>query len=256
MTQLPQPLDYASIQRESHWSGWALTSGFSALAMLLAFAGAIAAGSEALAGIGALLGLLAGVTGIAGIIHTARAGKHGRGAAILGTLSGVLVLGVLFLLPTLGRAREGAQRIKCGSNLRQIGQALRAYLVDHNAYPPDFETLVANSDLVDEVLISPSSETAPGRPPYQLGKNCDFIYLAPGFGPDTPGHQIVVIEPVLHPAKDGQLPATHVLHADGSVHLLNEAQARQLLTAPLSPGRDLTAPATRPAAPPAPSRWP
>lgn len=219
--------------------------------MLLMFALAAASGAEVFAGLALLFGLITGATGVAGITHTSRTDRVGRPAAILGVIVGA-VLVIVILLPPMGRAREAAQRIKCGSHLRQIGQALRAYVMDQGAYPPDFETLVANSDLVDDVFICPSGEYVPGPPPYQLGKNCD-MYLGSVLGPNTPSHQIVVIEPILHPAKDGQLPATHVLHADGSIHLLNETQARQLLTAPFAPGRDSTAPSTRPTAPPAPS---
>lgn len=43
---------------------------------------------------------------------------------------GIIALLISILLPTLNRAREAANRIKCGSNIRQIGQALRAYAID------------------------------------------------------------------------------------------------------------------------------
>jgi prepilin-type N-terminal cleavage/methylation domain-containing protein/prepilin-type processing-associated H-X9-DG protein len=40
---------------------------------------------------------------------------------------GIIALLISILLPSLNRARETANRIKCGSNLRQIGQALLLY---------------------------------------------------------------------------------------------------------------------------------
>ena len=43
---------------------------------------------------------------------------------------GIIALLISILLPTLNKARESANRIKCGSNLRQIGQAMRAYAID------------------------------------------------------------------------------------------------------------------------------
>ena len=43
---------------------------------------------------------------------------------------GIIALLISILLPSLNRAREAANRIKCGSNIRQIGQALRAYAID------------------------------------------------------------------------------------------------------------------------------
>ena len=43
---------------------------------------------------------------------------------------GIIALLISILLPSLNRAREAANRIKCGSNMRQIGQAMRQYAID------------------------------------------------------------------------------------------------------------------------------
>ncbi len=51
---------------------------------------------------------------------------------------GIIALLISILLPSLNRAREAANRIKCSSNLRQIGLALKMYAneeVRTNAYP-------------------------------------------------------------------------------------------------------------------------
>jgi len=55
---------------------------------------------------------------------------------------GIIALLISILLPSLNRARETANRVKCASNLRQIGQALLLYSNDNKGSYP---RTVANS---------------------------------------------------------------------------------------------------------------
>src|SRR5689334_20952123 len=49
---------------------------------------------------------------------------------------GIIALLISILLPSLNRARETANRVKCSSNLRQLGQAMILYANDNKgAYP-------------------------------------------------------------------------------------------------------------------------
>ena len=56
---------------------------------------------------------------------------------------GIIALLISILLPSLNRAREMANRVKCASNLRQIGQAMLLYANENNGnwprtyYAPD-----------------------------------------------------------------------------------------------------------------------
>lgn len=48
---------------------------------------------------------------------------------------GIIALLISILLPALNAAKERANRVKCASNLRQIGQALQLYANDNKMYP-------------------------------------------------------------------------------------------------------------------------
>src|SRR5271167_4920813 len=49
---------------------------------------------------------------------------------------GIIALLISILLPSLNRARETANRVKCASNMRQVGQAILLYSNDNRgAYP-------------------------------------------------------------------------------------------------------------------------
>src|SRR6478672_563993 len=49
---------------------------------------------------------------------------------------GIIALLVGILLPALGRARESANKLKCMSNLRTLGQGLFMYAVDNQGLLP------------------------------------------------------------------------------------------------------------------------
>src|SRR5438477_12587646 len=65
---------------------------------------------------------------------------------------GIIALLISILLPSLNRARETANRVKCASNLRQIGQAILLYANENKgAYPRTITSIAAT--------VSPTWET-------------------------------------------------------------------------------------------------
>src|SRR4051812_22206743 len=79
---------------------------------------------------------------------------------------GIIALLISILLPSLNRAREQANRIKCASNLRQIGQSIQIYANENKgAFPRTlFDTNDAtislnNSGMAEDVSFPPSCAT-------------------------------------------------------------------------------------------------
>lgn len=75
---------------------------------------------------------------------------------------GIIALLISILLPSLNRARETANRVKCGSNMRQIGQAIQLYANENKGnYPRTrYSTVTAGINGYFDPPV-----TAPNPPP-------------------------------------------------------------------------------------------
>ncbi len=172
------------------------------------------------------------------------AGWHMRGmtpfpgAEMLATqqqmMVGEVALMTSILLPALNSARERAQRIKCGSNLRQIGVSVMIYATDNGGkYPPDLGTLVTATDLPAGVFVCPSGNTPPPPPGMKpadaaawVNAHSDYIYLGAGKKNGAIGGNDVLAyeKPGAH---GGQ--GMEVLYGDGHVDWVTAAQSQQLM---------------------------
>jgi len=121
-------------------------------------------------GISAIAGLILGICALSSIGRS-QGRLGGRGLAIAGTcVSGatmVLSLAVMagMLLPALGRARHEARKIRCSSNLKQIGTAAHLWMNkfgDMEKFPPSLKALQDEKIIMEPmVFICPNTTTKP-----------------------------------------------------------------------------------------------
>jgi prepilin-type processing-associated H-X9-DG protein len=148
----------------------------------------------------------------------------------------LLILAVLVILPFTGRPREGAQRIKCASNLRQIGQGIQSYANLHNhQFPKDFGTLLATGDLTAEVFICPDSNDTPAAgattqavmTDFAKPGRCSYLYFGAGMHDTDNPQTVVAAEPLANHKSVG----ANVLFLDGHVEFIVVPAAQKLIAA-------------------------
>jgi prepilin-type N-terminal cleavage/methylation domain-containing protein/prepilin-type processing-associated H-X9-DG protein len=82
---------------------------------------------------------------------------------------GIIALLISILLPSLNRARETANRVKCSSNLRQLGQAMILYANDNKGSYPRTISGTGNGGIAPQNL--------------QTGETCTFGSCSRGVDP-------------------------------------------------------------------------
>jgi prepilin-type processing-associated H-X9-DG protein len=141
------------------------------------------------------------------------------------------------------RSRETANRVKCGSNLKQIGLALQLYSEKNGGRLPDaMIELLLHEDLSSEVFCCPSSndDRAQGATPAEQvqqirrGRHCSYVYHGGGMSWPQPDDVPIACEPLTNHDGDG----INILFGDGHVEFLVPVAAERAM-------RGL--PATRPA---------
>jgi hypothetical protein len=145
---------------------------------------------------------------------------------------------VLIGMPSLGRARESANRVKCQSNLRQIGQAASIYASEHGGQlPPDLVTLLQTQDVTAEIFTCASSRVnkAIGATTQQVvasllaGDHLSYAWTGAGLTTAAPADVILAFDLERHvPRDNATTTGMNVLTNDGSVTFVNEATANAI----------------------------
>jgi prepilin-type processing-associated H-X9-DG protein len=121
-----------------------------------------------------------------------------------------------------GYIRERSIRIKCASNMRQIGQGIALYAQDFGGrFPDDLSLLVIHAHLNPEVFTCPASneEKATGQSTEEVAANsikrehCSVVYLGKGLTWPADDKSIVAYEYDENHEGDGM----NILFADGVV---------------------------------------
>lgn len=156
------------------------------------------------------------------------------GGAAFAPLIGMAAVQSSILLPSLNRARETANRIKCGNNLRQLGLAMKLHANEHQGqFPADMRALAdyaIKTDVGALVFLCPSDSDSipPNLDDWPLEQKADWIvnnssydYAASGLN-DRAGAEVVLIHENLNAhGNDGM----NILYGDAHVefHLRGEA---------------------------------
>jgi len=127
-------------------------------------------------------------------------------------------LGVSILLPALGRAREMANRVKCASQLRGLGNAIAMYNNDFNGRnPKTLQELTETEDVHPKAFVCPSSDDEIGQ--------CSYIYRGADLNDSVDSQMIVAYDK--YDNHDGE--ARNVLFAGGYVERVEEEAFQELI---------------------------
>ena len=140
----------------------------------------------------------------------------------------------ILTMPSLHFSPSVANRVKCGSNLRQIGQAIMLYANEHQGRYPDKIGDLMDQDITTAVFICPASndtDAVPG-PTTQAssanvhaGGHLSYIYLGKGLTGTQSATMVIAYEPLTNHANSGM----NVLFGDGHVQFVGLPAATTLI---------------------------
>jgi prepilin-type processing-associated H-X9-DG protein len=166
-----------------------------------------------------------------------------------------------FLLPSISRPRDAAYRVKCASNMRQIGQAIAMYANNCGGrFPDDLGALYVDQDLSASVFLCPNSNDTPAPPApttqataaalLQPG-HCSYIYLGKGLTDQTVTPDMVLL---YEPLADHGGSGMNVMFGDFHVEWMPASDAQAILNQVAARTMPVRFPMTLPTSAPAAGR--
>lgn len=169
------------------------------------------------------------------------------------TVIALCVLAVMVTLPSLGRAREPANRIKCAANLKSLAQHCLLYAGTNSGRLPDsVGHLMFHTDLTGELFVCPSSNATrvEASPPGELSPEAaaaaldaatpgapdgclSYVYVGKGMT-SAAGPTVVVL---YEPPSNHNGAGGNVAYADGHVEW-HTAQSLARVIAAVQQGRN------------------
>jgi prepilin-type processing-associated H-X9-DG protein len=137
-----------------------------------------------------------------------------------------MALGVM--LPAMNRGGANANRVKCASNMRQLGQGTLLYANDNKGKYPQTIGELAAEDINWQVFTCPDVNVQPPTPDVQkdpkklaawVNANASYVYLGATMNANMPAERIVIYEKPQNHAGQG----LNVLFNDGHVEWMNQA---------------------------------
>jgi prepilin-type processing-associated H-X9-DG protein len=162
--------------------------------------------------------------------------RRGKRTLALALVPMVLTVGMVFF-PSDGPRREMVHRMKCASNLRQIGHGIHLYAnANAGQFPSALAPLVTHEDLPADVFVCPASSDLPATGPTTQAvvatfrsnpSHCSYVYVGAGmsFRSVSPRH-VIACEHAANHAGDGM----NVLYGDGHTEWLDKKRAVYLLS--------------------------
>ena len=169
----------------------------------------------------------------------------------------VLLLLISCLLPSTGRARETANRVRCASKLRQIGMFVFLYMHEHRGqFPPSWPAVFEAQDMVAATFTCPSSDHDRATGPTTqaviasmlAGDHLDYVWVGGGLrSSDVTPATVLAFDYENHVPKNGAKgTGINVLFGDGSVEFVDEPAAKAIWAQFIAGVRPIVRPPTGP----------